>query len=176
MTTGPATIIESVSTFDAGASFVIWTYVSPAKFGGVVHAPFANGVNALPPGKPPLVNEQKVPPVAVVESCTVAPATTAADALPVMVTAAKGVMSRLEPVGHEVMKPAARVKTERMPSGVSKAEGTAATFEAVRMKVWWRDSTVTIWAATDKMPADWMRGAAPRYLFYISFALVSFKW
>jgi len=52
-----------------------------------------------------------------------------------MVRAGKGVMARLEPAGHEEMKPAARVKTARIPSGVSNAEGMAATLEAVRMKV-----------------------------------------
>lgn len=45
----------------------------------------------------------------------------------VMLSEEKGVMTRLEPVGHDEMNPAARVKTERIPSGVSKAEGTAKT-------------------------------------------------
>lgn len=71
-------------------------------------------------------------------------------------------MARLEPSGQESMKPAARVKTERIPRGVSKAEGTAATLEAVRMNVWWRDSTVTISAATVRIPGALTRGAAPR--------------
>jgi hypothetical protein len=108
------------------------------------------------------VNAQNVPPAACVLSWTDAPATAAALTSPLMETATKGVTARLEPVGHEEMKPAASVNTERMPRGVSKAEGTAATFEAVRMKVWWRASTVTISAATVKIPAAWMSGAAPR--------------
>jgi len=53
-------------------------------------------------------------------------------------------MLRREPGGHESTKPTAREKTERGPRGVSKAEGTAAALTAVRMKVWWRASTVTI--------------------------------
>lgn len=52
-----------------------------------------------------------------------------------MVRAGNGVMARLEPAGQDWMKPAARVKTLRMPRGVSKAEGMAAAFEATRMKV-----------------------------------------
>jgi hypothetical protein len=54
----------------------------------------------------------------------------------VMVMAGKGWIARLDPEGQEVMKPAARVKTDRTPSGVSKAEGMAADLEAVRMNVW----------------------------------------
>lgn len=53
----------------------------------------------------------------------------------VMVTGGKGVMARLEPSGHEEMNPAARLKTERIPSGVSKGDGTAMTCEAVRTNV-----------------------------------------
>jgi hypothetical protein len=52
-----------------------------------------------------------------------------------MVTAGKGVIAKFEPEGHEEMKPAARVKTDRIPSGVSKGDGTAAAFEATRMNV-----------------------------------------
>ena len=64
------------------------------------------------------------------------PATTAElDAPAAMVTVGKGVITKFEPEGQEEMKPAARVKTDRMPSGVSKAEGTAAAFEATRMNV-----------------------------------------
>lgn len=78
--------------------------------------------------------------------------------------AAKGWTLRFEPSGQEVMKPAAREKTERTPRGVSNAEGTAAEREAERMKVWWRASTVTIEAATERMEGVFIRGAAPRYL------------
>lgn len=53
----------------------------------------------------------------------------------VMLSAAKGVTARLEPVGHDDINPAARVKTERIPRGVSKAEGTAATCDAARTNV-----------------------------------------
>lgn len=81
-----------------------------------------------------------------------------------MVRAGNGVMARLEPDGQESMKPAAREKTARIPRGVSKAEGIAAAWEAIRMNVWWRASTVTISAATVRMPADLTRGAAARYL------------
>lgn len=78
--------------------------------------------------------------------------------------AGKGVMARLEPEGQDDMNAEARVKTERTPRGVSKAEGMAADFVAVRMKVWWRDSTVTICAATVRMAGLFTKGAAPRYL------------
>lgn len=60
------------------------------------------------------------------------------------------------------MKGAAREKTLRIPRGVSKAEGTAETLDAVRMNVWWRDSTVTISAATVRIALLWTKGAAPR--------------
>lgn len=92
----------------------------------------------------------------------VEPATAAALTSLVRATEGKGVTARLEPVGHEAMKPAARVKTERTPRGVSKAEGMAVILEAARMKVWWRASTVTISAAVVRMLLDWTRGAAPR--------------
>lgn len=81
---------------------------------------------------------QVVAPVAVVERARDWPAARFAvplAAAPVMVTAGNGVMAKLEPVGQDWMKPAARVKTERIPSGVSKADGMAADFEAVLMKV-----------------------------------------
>lgn len=110
--------------------------MTPAKLGGTVQAPFANEVNAAPPGRPPLTNAQPVAPVAVDESWTVDPAVTAPAGAPaVMVRAGKGVMARLEPAGQEEMKPAARVKTARIPSGVSNADGIAATLDAVRMNV-----------------------------------------
>ena len=73
-------------------------------------------------------------------------------------------MARLEPEGQDDMNAEASVKTERTPRGVSKAEGMAADFVAVRMKVWWRDSTVTICAATERMAVLFTKGAAPRYL------------
>jgi hypothetical protein len=103
-----------------------------------VQAPFANGVNAVPPGRPPLENAQEVAPVAVEVSWMLLPA--AATGAPaaagvVMVSAGNGVMARLEPCGQESMNPAASVKTLRIPRGVSKADGMAATLEAVRMKV-----------------------------------------
>jgi hypothetical protein len=53
----------------------------------------------------------------------------------VMVNAGKGVMAKLDPDGQEEMKPAASVKTARIPRGVSNADGMAACLEAVRMKV-----------------------------------------
>lgn len=120
------------------------TYVSPAKFCGTVHAVLSNAVNTLPPGKPPFVNEQNAAPVPVLVRARFVPAATAVGAAPVMVMVAKGVMARLLPVGQESMKPAAREKTLRIPSGVSKADGTAAALLAVRMKVWCLASTVTI--------------------------------
>lgn len=76
--------------------------------------------------------------------------------------AAKGWTLRFEPSGQEVMKPAAREKTERTPRGVSNAEGTAAVLDAVRMNVWWRASTVTISAATVRIDGVVISGAAPR--------------
>lgn len=81
-----------------------------------------------------------------------------------MVMAGNGVIARLEPAGQELMKALASVKTERTPRGVSKAEGMACALVAVRMKVWWRASTVTIWAATERIARDLTSGAAPRYL------------
>ena len=89
----------------------------------------------------------------------------AAEAVPgVMVSAGNGVTARLDPVGQEEINPAARVKRARMPRGVSKADGIAAAFDAVRINVWWRASTVTISAATVKNPGVLTRGAAARYL------------
>jgi hypothetical protein len=84
-------------------------------------------------------------------------------------------MARLEPEGQDDMNAEARVKTERTPRGVSKGEGTAADFVAVRMKVWWRDSTVTICAATERMAELFTKGAAPRYLSSMS-AYSPLKW
>ncbi len=60
------------------------------------------------------------------------------------------------------MNGAASVKTERTPSGVSKAEGMGRELEAVRMKVWCRASTVAIEAALPRMVEEFRRGAAPR--------------
>lgn len=51
------------------------------------------------------------------------------------VIAGKGVMARFEPSGQEVMNGAAREKTARVPRGVSKGLGTAATLVRVRMRV-----------------------------------------
>lgn len=51
-----------------------------------------------------------------------------------MVAAGKGVMARLDPCGQDAMKGAARLKTDRIPRGVSNADGMATTFVAVRMK------------------------------------------
>ena len=146
------------------------TYAIPDRLSGVAQAPLVKAVNAAPPGSPPLRNAQFVAPVAVVVSCRLLPAgmtplTAAGAVVPVVwVRAAKGVMARLEPVGQDEMKPAARVKTPRIPSGVSNAEGMAAAFDAVRMNVWWRASTVTISAATVRIPGVLTRGAAARYL------------
>jgi len=53
----------------------------------------------------------------------------------VEVTAGKGLMTRLLPAGQEVMNGAAREKTARTPSGVSKGFGTAATFDKTRINV-----------------------------------------
>jgi hypothetical protein len=46
-----------------------------------------------------------------------------------------GVIARLDPWGQDSINPAARVNTERTPSGVSNADGIALTLLAVRMKV-----------------------------------------
>lgn len=73
-------------------------------------------------------------PVAVVLTWSLASALISAAAV-VLVIAGKALIWRFEPVGQEVMKPAAREKTLRTPRGVSKAEGTAADLDAVRMKV-----------------------------------------
>jgi hypothetical protein len=175
MSIGPARVIASVRTPSAGAALARLTYTSPARFGGTVQAPLAKGVNAVPPGSPPLENAQDVAPVAVDVSWTELPAAGAgapAAAGVVMVRAGKGVMARFEPCGQDSMKPAARVKTLRIPRGVSKAEGMAMAFAAVRMKVWWRDSTVTMEAATPRMAFDWTNGAAPRYLRFVRYELV----
>jgi hypothetical protein len=85
-----------------------------------------------------LTNAQLVAPVAVEVTAKLVPAAMVAGgaaAPAVIVRAGKGVIARLEPAGQDEMKPAARVKTARMPRGVSNAEGMAAAFEAVRMKV-----------------------------------------
>lgn len=160
---GPATVIASVRTPVAGALLARETYVNPANPSGIVHPPAAKAVKAVPPVCPPLVNAQNVPVVAALTSLICCPAATVACAPGAMVRAENGVMARLEPLGQDVMKPAASVKTERIPRGVSKAEGMAAALEAVRMKVWWRASTVTISAATVRTAGEVRRGAAPRY-------------
>lgn len=106
-----------------------------------MQAPLVKGVNAAPPGSPPFKKAQLVPPVAAVVTWTAVPAAitpfvaAGAAAPAAMVRAGNGVIARLDPVGQEEMNPAARVKTARMPRGVSKADGIAAAFEAVRMKV-----------------------------------------
>lgn len=92
-------------------------------------------MKAVPPGSPPLVKAQKVPPVAAVCSSTFPPGRAAALTSPVEVTAANGVILRLDPSGQEVIKGAAREKTDRIPRGVSKGDGTAVILEAARMKV-----------------------------------------
>ena len=81
---------------------------------------------------------------------------------------------RFEPDGQDVMNAEARLKTLRMPSGVSKGDGAAGALEAMRRKVWCRDSTVTISAATVRMALDETRGAAPRYLLHYMSGFVSF--
>lgn len=53
----------------------------------------------------------------------------------VEVMAGKGLMARFDPSGQAVMKGAAREKTARVPRGVSKGFGTAATLVRVRMRV-----------------------------------------
>ena len=53
----------------------------------------------------------------------------------VIVMGGLAIMLRFEPVGQEVMKPAARVKTFMTSRGVSNADGTAAIFDTVRIKV-----------------------------------------
>jgi len=99
------------------------------------------GTNAAPPGCPPLTNAHEVAPVAVVLTWTVVPAAIVplaedAGAAPaVMVNAGNGVIAKFDPDGQEEMNPAARVKTARIPRGVSKADGMAACLAAVRMKV-----------------------------------------
>jgi hypothetical protein len=98
-----------------------------------------------------------------VSSWIVVPATIASVALgAVIVIAANGVTAKLEPEGQEEMNPAAREKTERIPRGVSKAEGTAIALEATRINVECRASTVTISAATTRLDAVVIKGAAPR--------------
>jgi hypothetical protein len=52
-----------------------------------------------------------------------------------MVMGGLATILRFEPLGHEVMKPAARVNTFLTPRGVSKADGTAEILDAVRIKV-----------------------------------------
>lgn len=68
MSMGPASVIESVRTPVAGLAFARLTYVSPANPWGTVQAPFVNGVNAVPPGRPPLLKAQLVAPVLAVEA------------------------------------------------------------------------------------------------------------
>ena len=88
------------------------------------------------------MNAQNVAPEeAVLDKARLFPATKLAVAFPpaappAAVKAGNAVIARLDPLGHDEMKPAARVKTLRMPRGVSNAEGMAAAFDATRMKVW----------------------------------------
>lgn len=106
----------------------------PARISGTTHAPFVKGVNAVPPGTPPLVNAQKVAPCADVLNRRTSSALIPTAEF-VMVMEGLAFIFKFEPVGQEAMKPAARVKTFFGPRGVSKADGTAAILEAVRMKV-----------------------------------------
>jgi len=97
-------------------------------------------VKAAPPGWPPLTNAHEVAPVAIVLTwievpAAIVPLAPSAGAPTVKVKGENGVTARLDPDGQEEMNPAARVKTPRIPSGVSKADGMAAVLEAVRMKV-----------------------------------------
>lgn len=124
-TKGPATVISSVRTPVAGAELAMFKYVIPLKFSGTAQPPLVNGTKMVPPGAPPLVKAQKLAPDADVLSCKVTPMATAFAAGEDMVMGGNGVMARFEPVGQESMKPAARVKTLRIPRGVSNALGTA---------------------------------------------------
>jgi hypothetical protein len=133
-TIGPEITILSVSTPVAGPALVRCTYVTPFKICGTTHAVPSNAANAVPPGTPPFVNAQKVAPVAVLATASLASALISAAAV-VEVMAGNGVILRLEPSGHDVMKGAARLKTERGPRGVSNGEGTATALEATRIKV-----------------------------------------
>lgn len=47
-----------------------------------------------------------------------------------------GVIFRFDPSGQEDIRGAASENTERTPRGVSNAEGMAADFERVRIRVW----------------------------------------
>lgn len=138
MTIGPATIIASVSTLSCGIELTKLIYVCPAKPCGIVHALFAYGTNVVPLALiPPFVNAHAVAPVAALFNVMLCPAVTACDVtVASIVIAGKGVIARLLLCGHELMNAAARVKTERTPRGVSKAEGIAALLVAVRIKVW----------------------------------------
>lgn len=141
-------------------------YTIPAKPAGTTQALLVKGTKAaVPDASPPATNAHSVAPVAAVVTGMLVPAGIVAGraAVPaVRVRAGKGVMAKLAPAGQLEMKPAARVKTARIPSGVSNALGMAVALDAVRMNVWWRDSTVTISAATVRIPADLTRGAAAR--------------
>lgn len=76
----------------------------------------------------------------------------------------KGWKGSVEPAGQETMKEAAKVKIWRALIAVSKACGIGGSRRAVLMNVWWRDSTVTIEAAAERILPSVTRGAAPRYL------------
>lgn len=82
------------------------------------------------------MKEQNDPPGAVVWILREVPATILDEASGEVISAdVKGVTARLEPSGQDAMNPAARLKTERTPRGVSNADGTAITWEAARMNV-----------------------------------------
>jgi len=135
MTIGPATVMSSVNIPVSGALLARLTYTSPARISPGIRQPLLSmATNAVPPGKPPFVNAQNVAPEADVETCRTVFTLMSAVGVVEFIDG-KGVMLRFEPDGHEVMKPAARVKTLRTSNGVSKAEGTATALDAERMKV-----------------------------------------
>ncbi len=133
----------------------------PAKRSpGTRHPLPESGTKTLPPNSPPLVKAQCVAPLVELVICNTSLALM--EALLLAVSAEKGVICRLEPDGQDLMNGAARVKIWRGLRGVAKGEGIAAALEAVRMKVWWRASTVTISAATVRTAPLVTKGAAPR--------------
>lgn len=125
--------------------------------------PFENGVNSVPTS--PAVNEQKV----VASGNALASARVKVDpdltlAALTMFKDGNAWRGNAEPAGQEVMNEAASVKIWRAPTATSNAWAMGSWRRAVRMKVWWRDSMVTIDAAADNIFLSVTSGAAPRYL------------
>jgi len=73
------------------------------------------------------------------------------EAAPTMSRDGKGWKGSVEPAGHETMNAAAKVNIWRALIAISNACGTGDSLRTALMNVWWRDSTVTMEAAAERI-------------------------